>query len=176
MVKNLPAHAGDARDAGSIPGSGRPSGRGNVNPLQYSCLENPMERGTWWTTVHGEGKSWMLDETELKWGNPLNATPLLHLVLSQWRTHSQFKCHRGGLPWWSVVRSPPASSGDKDPIPGLGGSHRLWGSQSCTKPVHQNYWACAPQPMSCNYWSPQALQSMLLNNRSHCNEKPTHHN
>ena len=46
VVKNLPANAGDTRDAGSIPGSGRYPGEGNGNPLQYSCPENPMERGT----------------------------------------------------------------------------------------------------------------------------------
>ena len=47
MVKNPPAKAGDIRDVGSIPGSGRSSGGGNSNPLQYSCLENPMDRGIW---------------------------------------------------------------------------------------------------------------------------------
>ena len=53
MVKNLPASAGDARDAGSIPGSGRSPGVGNGNPLQYSCLENPMGRGALWAIVNG---------------------------------------------------------------------------------------------------------------------------
>ena len=53
MVKNLPANAGDE---GSIPGSGGSPGEGNGNPLQYSCLENPMERGAWWATVHGVSK------------------------------------------------------------------------------------------------------------------------
>ena len=48
MVKNLPANAGDARDLGLIPGSGRSLGGGNGNPLQYSSLENPMDRGAWW--------------------------------------------------------------------------------------------------------------------------------
>ena len=48
-VKHLPASAGDV---GSIPGSGRPPGEGDGTPLQYSCLENPMEGGTWWATVH----------------------------------------------------------------------------------------------------------------------------
>ena len=57
MVKNLPANAGEARDAGSIPGPGRSPGEGNGSPLQYSCLENPMDRGTWWATVHGVAKS-----------------------------------------------------------------------------------------------------------------------
>ena len=52
MVKNPPANAGDAGDVGSIPGSGRSPGEGNGNPLQYSCLENPMDRGAWQTTGH----------------------------------------------------------------------------------------------------------------------------
>ena len=53
VVKNLPADAGDTRDVGLIPGSGRAPGGGNGNPLQYSCLGNPMDRGAWWATVHG---------------------------------------------------------------------------------------------------------------------------
>ena len=57
MLKNLPANAGDTRDAGSIPGSGRFPGGGNGNPFQYSCLENPMDRGAWWATVHEVAKS-----------------------------------------------------------------------------------------------------------------------
>ena len=47
VVKNPPANAGDIRDSGSIPGLGRSPGEGNDNPLQYSCLENPLDRGTW---------------------------------------------------------------------------------------------------------------------------------
>ena len=58
MVKNLPASAGDIRDTGSIPGSGRSPGGRHVSPLQYSCLENPMDRGAPQTTVHGIAKSW----------------------------------------------------------------------------------------------------------------------
>ena len=57
MLKNLPADAGDARDVGSLPGSGRSPGVGNGNPLQYSCLKNSMDRGAWWATVHGVAKS-----------------------------------------------------------------------------------------------------------------------
>ena len=57
MVKNPPANTGDARDAGSIPGSGRSPGGGNGNLLQYSCLENPMDRGAWQATVHRVSKS-----------------------------------------------------------------------------------------------------------------------
>ena len=71
MVKNPPASAEDARDAGSIPGSERCPGRGNVNPLQYSCLENRMDRGAWRATVRGITK----DTTENE-HNKLNGTDL----------------------------------------------------------------------------------------------------
>ena len=54
VVKYPPANAGHARDLRSIPGSGRSPGGGNGNPLQSSCLENPMDRGAWWATVHDE--------------------------------------------------------------------------------------------------------------------------
>ena len=57
VVKNPPAKAGDLREAGSIPGSGRSPGVGQGNPLQYVCLENHMDRGAWWATVHGASKS-----------------------------------------------------------------------------------------------------------------------
>ena len=57
MVKNPSAIAGDAGDAGLVPGWGRSPGVGNGNPLQYSCLGDPMDRGAWWATVHGVAKS-----------------------------------------------------------------------------------------------------------------------
>ena len=56
MVKNSPANAGDVGDAGSIPDLGRSPGEGNGNPLQYSCLRNPMDRGAWWAIVPGVTK------------------------------------------------------------------------------------------------------------------------
>ena len=62
MVKSLPANAGDVRDAGSIPGSGRCPGGGHGNPFQYSCLENPMDTGAWWVIVHRVTKN----QTRLK--------------------------------------------------------------------------------------------------------------
>ena len=58
MVKNLPVNAGDVRDLGSIPGLGRSPGGGHSNLLQYSCLENPMDRGAWGATVHRVAQSW----------------------------------------------------------------------------------------------------------------------
>ena len=57
VVKNPSASAGDVRDVGSIPGLGRFPGRGHGNPLQYSCLENPMDKGAWQATVHRVAKS-----------------------------------------------------------------------------------------------------------------------
>ena len=57
VVKNPPASAGDMRDSGWIPGSGRCLGGGDGNPLQYSCLENPLDGGAWWATVHGVAKN-----------------------------------------------------------------------------------------------------------------------
>ena len=74
----IKASACNAGDLGSIPGSGRSPGEGNGNPLQYSCLENPMDGGAWWATVHGVAKSrtWLSDFTSL---------------------HFDFSI---GLPWW----------------------------------------------------------------------------
>ena len=57
MAQTVKASAYNSRDPGLIPGSGRSPGEGNGNPLQYSCLENPMDRGAWWATVHGVAKS-----------------------------------------------------------------------------------------------------------------------
>ena len=58
VVKNLSANPEDVRDVGSIPELGRSPGGGHGNPLQYSCLENFMDRGAWRATVHGFAKSW----------------------------------------------------------------------------------------------------------------------
>jgi len=76
-VKNLPANAGDIRDAGLIPGSGRSPGGGHGIPLQYSCLENPMDKGAWRATVHRVSESW----TQLK----------------QPCTHTRIKCNLMGI-------------------------------------------------------------------------------
>ena len=62
VIKKLPANSGNIRGMGFIPGLGRSPGGGHGYPLQYSCLENPMNRGTWWATIHRVAKSW----TQLK--------------------------------------------------------------------------------------------------------------
>ena len=65
MLKNLPANAGDVRDSDSIPGSGRFPGGEHGNALQYSCLENPMDRGAWWaTSPQGPKESDMTEATQ----------------------------------------------------------------------------------------------------------------
>ena len=63
MAKNLPAKAGDVRDEGSIPGLGRSPGEGNDNPVQQSCLENPMDRGAWQASLQGRKESDMTEVT-----------------------------------------------------------------------------------------------------------------
>ena len=62
MVKNPPANAGDVKDMGSVPGSGRSPGGRKGNPLQYPCLESPIDRGAWWAIVHRVAQS----QTRLK--------------------------------------------------------------------------------------------------------------
>ena len=66
VVMNPPADAGATGDMGSIPGSGRSPGGGNGNPLQYSCLENPRDRGAWWTMVHRAAESDMNEHTHMQ--------------------------------------------------------------------------------------------------------------
>ena len=71
VIKNPPANAGDIRDTSLIPQLGWSPGVGNGNPLQYSCLENSMDRGAWWATVHRVTRSW----TPLKWLSMQACTP-----------------------------------------------------------------------------------------------------
>ena len=101
MVKNLPAIAGDM---GSIPGLGRSLGGGNGNPLQYSCLENPTDRGAWWAAVHGVAKS----QTQL---SNFTFTFHFHALQKEMASHSSVLAWRipgtaepGGLPSMALHR------------------------------------------------------------------------
>ena len=104
VVKNLSVNAGDIRDAGSIPGSGRLPGGGHGNPFQYSCLENPMDRGAWQTAVHRITHS----RTQA-----LTVLPILQNVgifldqgsnpyLLQWQVDSLLLSYQGS-PWTGLV-------------------------------------------------------------------------
>ena len=82
MVKNLPANAGDIRDLGSVPGWGRSPGGGHGNPLQNSCLENPMDRGAWQYTVHGVTNS----------GTQLKQLSTHRRAFCLWGLHYSLRC------------------------------------------------------------------------------------
>ena len=105
VVKNSPANAADIRDVGPIPWLGRSSGGGHGNPLQYSCLENPMDSGAWWTTAHGVPKS----QTQLKWPsmqaqrNPQGADPCHRKPGSRLSFSSHLRPHHQ----WSTPHSLP---------------------------------------------------------------------
>ena len=92
MVKNLPTNVGDA---GFIPGLGRSPGGGNINPLQYSYLENPMDRGTWWTAVHGVTELDMTEHSILREKNDIMF--LYHTYKNQCQTYQMLKYERQNL-------------------------------------------------------------------------------
>ena len=104
-VKNPPANARDSRDVDSIPGLGRSPVGGHGNPLQYSCLENPMDRGAWQATVHGVAQS----QSQLKWLS-------LHAC----------KCTATSVHFSSVAQSGPTLCDSMNPsTPGLPVHHQL---------------------------------------------------
>ena len=93
MEQNLPANARDIGDPGSIPGSGRSPGGGNGSPLQYSCLENPMDRGAWWAAVYGADLSSILS---------------FHVMSLASEVSLLFRASQVAL----VVKNPPANATD----------------------------------------------------------------
>ena len=95
MVFPSAFHVGDS---GSLPGSERLPGEGNGNPLQYSCLENPMDRGAWWATVRGVAKSWtQLSDFHFHFHSPPNLPPI------QAGTLHWAEFHTVGLCWLSIL-------------------------------------------------------------------------
>ena len=129
MLKNPPANAGDLRDAGSIPESGRSPGGANGNPLQYPCLENPLDTGIWRATVHRVAQSWtrmkrlstQTGKTFSAWCTILWALQM-HMVtqpLSSWR------CTTVRAPYWDIPCVP------------------VW---SASLSAHGNHWS-----VSCSY-------------------------
>ena len=80
QVKNPSPNAGDIRDAGLIPGSGRSFGGGNGNSLQYSCLKNPMDRGTWWATVQRVTKESDMTENTYNVGLSSDRSPKVEML------------------------------------------------------------------------------------------------
>ena len=97
VVKNLPANAGELRDAGSIPGLERCPGGDNGNPLQYSCLENPMDREAWQATVHGVEKSWtQLSHRTIQYDES-RKFPSINLFF--FLRGPQTKFNSNGVPW-----------------------------------------------------------------------------
>ena len=105
VVKNPPANAGDIRHVGLIPGLGRSPGEGNGTPLQYSCLENPTDRGAWKAALHGVVKS----QTRL---SDFTLTFHFHALEKEMATHSSILVWRipgtaepGGLPSMGVAQS-----------------------------------------------------------------------
>ena len=91
VVRNPPASAGDIRDTGSILGSRQSPGGGNGNPLQYSCLENAMDRDAWWATVHGVAKT----QTRLKWLSTYTCNILLYICTNHIFFHLSVDGHLG---------------------------------------------------------------------------------
>ena len=90
VVKNPPANAGDARNVGLIPGLGRFPGGEHGNPFQYSCLENPMDRGAWQATVHGVTKKWTKPGTGWACGITWNVSRGLSEI-SGWQPYVTWK-------------------------------------------------------------------------------------
>ena len=126
VVKNPPASAGDVRDVGLIPGSGRSPGGGHGNPLQYSCLENPMDRAAWRARVHWVSKSqtWLKQLstlTQLSQRSVKQHLKSKHLLSCEWPNilvSEFFYCLL--FPGGSDGKASACNTGDPGLIPGLG--------------------------------------------------------
>ena len=124
MVRNPPTNSGDA---GSISGSGRSLGEGNGNPLQYSCLENSMDKEAWWAAEPQNWGSqrvgtWLRAHTHTHTHTDLKGNFISDARFpAEWLLKSQrIRMLRKGFPGGSVVKNLPADAGDTGSIPGLG--------------------------------------------------------
>ena len=137
VVKNPPVNAGDVRDIGSIPGSERSLGGEHGNPLQYSCLENPTDRGVWRTTVHRIVKSW----TRLQWlsTHTLLKTPTKPTSVD-W-TGSWVNLLTAGF--WEAKRQTGACAAS------ILTSCLLWSWLAKSSRRALNHWHTAPEPSQC---------------------------
>ena len=145
VVKSPSANGGDLRDVGSIPGSGRSLG-GHGNPLQYSCLENPVDRGVWWATVHGVAKS----QTQLK---------RVWMGWDHWFHQNSLSCKKHPR-----MRSPDPSTAALLPSnPKLRETHLVWEAK-----IHQEWNSVYGRTTSCYHrgtsdnFSPAAHEIYML--------------
>ena len=132
VLKDLPANAGYTRGVGSIPGSGRSPGVGNGNPLQHSCLENVLDRGAWWSTVHGIAESQTPLSTHAKFVMPQFCGS------TRWYT-TPLSSKNCSEPWrkWKEIKLSHSSHGTNIPIGHFTRVYRL---------------LCAPKPRGHPIW------------------------
>ena len=115
LVKNPPASTGDVRDMGSVPRLGRSSEEGNGNPLRYSYLENPMDRGAWRCTVHRVAKSWTRLRTHIAVEVHVRLTPFA----AQWKLTLRCAAAAKSLQSCPTLCDPIDGSPPGSPIPGI---------------------------------------------------------
>ena len=140
VVKNLPASAGNAGDTGLTPGSGRSPGGGHGNPLQYSCLENPMDRGAWWATVHEVTKSqiqlsnWACSQAMLACMCSCSVASVMPwLFVTPWTIAHRVPLSTGFCrqEYWRGLPGPPPGA-----FPGLGIKPQLLQHLHCRQVLH----------------------------------------
>ena len=135
MVKNTPGNARDFRDSGSIPGLGRFPGGGNGNPHQYSCLENPMDRGVWQAAVHGVAKSMHHTGAEISLETILSHNRRLALLHVTHCSALPTRLHQRPCSLSTAGSSHPRAFALKFPFPGMTPQTSLWCSLTSFRSV-----------------------------------------
>ena len=128
VVKNLPGNAGDARGADSIPGSGGSSGVGNGNLLQYSCLENSMNKGPWWAIVYRVAKSWTRPSTHTYTSEHGHSNSSSHEVWGFWGPGCSVCAQKAWPPPFFFILLPALAMACGEG----GGNHFCWGFWGAT--------------------------------------------